>query len=150
MRAALVRRCAGWLYMPTSQSTDINQQQQGWLCFSHHPKQHSAAPAQTPHPGRGGQDGRAGQRSDRMNRQADKQPRDFSVILESILSNFAICPGGSSGSMELICRLLPLLQLYRTSFWSRLRGLGVEPTGAERRVDTATRFPALHHGPQCV
>lgn len=64
--------------------------------------------------------GRMVVRMDRQaGRQTDTQPCDFSVILESILSNFAICPGGSDGSVELICRLLALLRLYRTSFWSR-------------------------------
>lgn len=38
-----------------------------------------------------------GDQSDRQE-QTDTWPCDFSVILESILSNFAICPGGKDGS----------------------------------------------------
>lgn len=77
--------------------------------------------------------------------QTDVQPCDFSVILESILSNFAICLGGSDGSAELICRLLALLRLYRTSFLEQDAGPVVQPTAAERRVHTGTWFPALYH-----
>lgn len=76
--------------------------------------------------------------------QTDTWPCDFSVILESILSNFAICPGGSDGSAELICRLLALLRLYRTSFWSgmparwcspvELRGAAVHGAGSRRSI----------------
>lgn len=76
--------------------------------------------------------------------QTDTQPCDFSVILESILSNFAICLGGSDGSAELICRLLALLQLYRTSFWSRmwarvcgpleLRGVSMKAPGSHHSI----------------
>lgn len=80
-------------------------------------------------------------RTDRQSgRQTDMRPCDFSVILESILSNFAICPGGNDGSVELICRLLALLQLYRTSFWSgmqarvcspvELRGVSIQEPGS--------------------
>lgn len=81
--------------------------------------------------------------SDRQE-QTDTWPCDFSVILESILSNFAICPGGNDGSAELICRLLALLRLYRTSFWSamqarwcspvELRGAAVHGAGSRHSI----------------
>lgn len=81
--------------------------------------------------------------SDRQ-KQTDTRPCDFSVILESILSNFAICPGGNDGSAELICRLLALLRLYRTSFWSgmqarrcspvELRGAAVHGAGSRHSI----------------
>lgn len=77
-------------------------------------------------------------------RQTNTWPCDFRIILESILSNFAICPGGSDGSVELICRLLALLQLYRTSFWSgmqgwvcsplELRGVSIQASGSPHSI----------------
>ena len=85
-----------------------------------------------------------GQTGRQAGRQTDTRPCDFSVILESILSNFAICPGGNDGSVELICRLLALLRLYRTSFWSRmqarvcspleLRGVSIEAPGSHHSI----------------
>lgn len=81
-----------------------------------------------------------------MDRQTGEQthtrPCDFSVILESILSNFAICPGGSDGSVELICRLLALLRLYRTSFWSRMQAWVCSPL--ELR-GVSMQAPGSHH-----
>lgn len=86
----------------------------------------------------------AGRTDRQTGRQTDMQPCDFSVILESILSNFAICPGGNDGSVELICRLLALLRLYRTSFWSRmqarvcspleLRGVSIQAPGSHHSI----------------
>jgi len=88
-------------------------------------------------------DGRMGRRMDRQtSEQTDTQPCDFSVILESILSNFAICQGGSDGSVELICRLLALLRLYRTSFWSRMRARVCSPL--ELR-GVSVQAPGSHH-----
>lgn len=88
-------------------------------------------------------DGRMGGRMDRQTgEQTHTRPCDFSVILESILSNFAICPGGSDGSVELICRLLALLRLYRTSFWSRMQAWVCSPL--ELR-GVSMQAPGSHH-----
>lgn len=99
--------------------------------------------------------GLGGVQSDRQE-QTDTWPCDFSVILESILSNFAICPGGSDGSAELICRLLALLGLYRTSSWSGMQARccsPVEPRGAAVHGDASRRFhhalPSLPHPQAC-
>lgn len=100
-------------------------------------------PATTPQQRWLGEVGGGGCPSDRQE-QTDTRPCDFSVILESILSNFAICPGGNDGSAELICRLLALLRLYRTSFWSgmqarrcspvELRGAAVHGAGSRHSI----------------
>lgn len=92
------------------------------------PKQCRYASAQPPHPSKDGSGGVGGGISQTGREQTDARLCDFSVILESILSNFAICPGGNDGSAELICRLLALLRLYRTSFWNA----GRRPAGAAR------------------
>lgn len=90
-----------------------------------------------------GTDWRMGGRIDRKTgAQTDMQPCDFSVILESILSNFAICLGGSDGSVELICRLLALLRLYRTSFWS---GMQARVCGPLELRGLSMRAPCSHH-----
>lgn len=84
----------------------------------------------------------AGRMDGQTGRQTDTRPCDFSVILESILSNFAICPGGNDGSVELICRLLALLRLYRTSFWSRMQARVCSPL--ELR-GVSMQAPGSHH-----
>lgn len=83
---------------------------------------------------------------DRQSSRQDTQPCDFRVILESILSNFAICLGGSDGSAELICRLLALLRLYGTSFLERdagpgcvaqrSRGVSVQALGSRHSINS--------------
>lgn len=112
------------------------------------PSRHT--PAKMAHGGGG-----RGVQSDRQE-QTDTWLCDFSVILESILSNFAICPGGSDGSAELICRLLALLGLYRTSSWSGMQARccsPVEPRGAAVHGDASRRFhhalPSLPHPQAC-
>lgn len=92
-------------------------------------------------------DCRIGARKGQTVRQTDVQPCDFSVILESILSNFAICLGGSAGSAELICRLLALLRLYRTSFWSGMQALFCSPLQLR---GVPTQAPGSQHSIICL